>query len=294
MKSRKQSVALLGATSLVGECLLPLLMQAGCRVVAFSRQPKASGDEGVEWRVIPSSRPAPPLRWESGVQCWISIAPIWVLSNYFRLLETHDAKRVVALSSTSRFIKGDSSDSAEQAIAQRLIEGETRLRVWAEKNDIEWVILRPTLIYGHGQDKNIAEIARFARRFGFFPLLGKANGLRQPIHVEDVAGACFAALNSPEAKCRAYNVSGGETLPYHEMVRRVFVVLHRQPRMVKIPLAAFRFLLTCSRVFPRYRHWSVAMAERMNRDLIFDHSDAVRDLGFSPRPFRLAPKDMPP
>ncbi len=62
------------------------------------------------------------------------------------------------------------------------------------KQGVEWVILRPTLIYGHGRDKNITEIARFIRRFGFFPLLGKANGLRQPIHVEDVAEACFAAL----------------------------------------------------------------------------------------------------
>lgn len=159
--------------------------------------------------------------------------------------------------------------------------------------ELAWVILRPTLIYGHGRDKNIAEIARFIRRFGFFPLLGKAMGLREPIHAGDVAAACIAALKSPLAANRAYNISGGEPLPYREMVGRVFTALHRRPRFVTIPLFAFRFAVTCLRLFPRYRHWSAAMAERMNRDLVFDSADAARDLGFSPRPFLLAPEDLP-
>jgi len=47
------------------------------------------------------------------------------------------------------------------------------------------------------------------------------------------------------------------------------------------------------RLLPRYRHWSVAMAERMNSDLVFDHSDAERDFGFSPRPFWLSLEDLP-
>jgi hypothetical protein len=35
------------------------------------------------------------------------------------------------------------------------------------------------------------------------------------------------------------------------------------------------------------------MAERMNQDIIFDHEDASRDLGFAPRPFRLSIEDIP-
>ena len=96
------------------------------------------------------------------------------------MLERYGACRVVALSSTSRFTKDDSSDPEEQAIALRLADAEARVQAWAASHGVEWVILRPTLIYGLGRDKNIAEIARFIRRFGFFPLFGKAKGLRQP------------------------------------------------------------------------------------------------------------------
>ncbi len=221
------------------------------------------------------------------------MAPIWVLPQYFSMLKAYGARRVVVLSSTSRYTKMVSSDTAEIALAARFAESEKQFQAWAESNGIEWVILRPTLIYGLGRDKNITEIARFVGRFRFFPLLGKAMGLRQPIHVEDVAAACMAALRAPVAANRAYNISGRETLPYREMVRRVFAAMQRRPRLVTIPLVIFRIAVVCLRVFPRYRHWSAAMAERMNHDLVFDHSNATRDLGFSPRPFRLAPEDLP-
>ena len=221
------------------------------------------------------------------------VAPIWVLPDYFSLIEASGARRVVALSSTSRFTKVGSGDTAENAVAAKLIESEARVQAWAEQSGIEWVVLRPTLIYGLGRDKNISEIARVICRFGFFPLLGRAQGLRQPIHAEDVAAACVAALQAPNAANRAYNISGGETLTYRDMVARVFAALGRQVRLVTVPLWAFRLAVAMLRRLPRYRHWSAAMAERMNRDLVFDHADAARDLGFKPRGFVLTAKDVP-
>lgn len=283
-------MGLLGATSFVGSCLLPLLAQAGWRVEAFSRREPASSYAGVNWSVLaPDFRPQETEK----IEFWICVAPIWVLPQYFGLLEAYGVRRVVALSSTSLFTKGDSSDPGEQEIAEGLARGEDRLRTWGEDKGVEWVILRPTLIYGRGRDRNIAEMARFVRRFGFFPLLGRAGGLRQPVYVEDVALACLSALDTPRARNRAYNLSGGETLSYREMADRVFAALEHRPRLVAVPVWLIRLALVLLRRLPHYRHWSVAMAERMNRDLVFDHTDATRDLGYTPRPFRLVAEDLP-
>ena len=289
----KSPVGLLGATSFVGACLLPLLARAGYRVTAFSRQKLWRADDGIEWRKLPS-----PLAPYSGpeddgnIPNWICVAPIWVLPEHFGMLEAQGARRLVALSSTSRFTKDNSSDPEEQAIALRLADAEARVQAWAASHGVEWVILRPTLIYGLGRDKNIAEIARFIRRFGFFPLFGKAKGLRQPLHAQDVAGACIAALGSPAAANRAYNLSGAETIAYRDMVARIFTALGRPVRLVPVPLFAFRFAVAILRLVPRYRNWSSAMAERMNRDLVFDHSEATRDFGFEPRTFVLSVEDV--
>jgi len=227
------------------------------------------------------------------IKDWLCVAPIWVLPQYFGMIEARGVRRVVALSSTSLFVKNDSSDHGEQHIARRLAEGEQALRAWAEARGVEWVILRPTLIYGRGRDKNLTEIVRFVRRWGFFPLLGKAVGLRQPVHAEDVAAACVSALTLPAVANRTYTLSGGETLPYREMVCRVFATLGKLPRLVTIPRWMFQVAVAVVHVLPRYKHWTVEMADRMNRDLVFDHADAARALGFSPRPFRLLLDDLP-
>jgi uncharacterized protein YbjT (DUF2867 family) len=289
-------VGVIGASSLVGTCLLPMLVQDGWQVTAFSRQACGPRGDEVTWRQLPaaasSSAPAPLPTAQRAMPCWICVAPIWVLPEHFSLLESCGLRRLLVLSSTSRFTKDDSSDVQEQAIAQRLADAEAQVQAWAASRGVEWVILRPTLIYGLGRDKNLCEMARFVRRFGFFPLLGGAQGLRQPIHAQDVASACLAALRAPAAANRAYNISGGSSLAYKQMAAQVFATLGRPVRLLQVPLWTFGLALAALRCLPRYRHWSAAMAERMNRDLVFDHGDAARDFAFAPRLFALTKEDL--
>lgn len=309
MGVNNKRVGLLGATSLVGKRLLPLMTQSGWRVVAFSRQQISNSAEGIEWRQFNSVYTSPldsasELHSSSSISVavpegeeiisdWICVAPIWVLPDHFDLLKLYRVKRVVVISSTSGITKVDSSDPAEQAVAKRLIGGEVALQKWAEKNEIDWCIVRPTMIYGYGKDKNVAEIARLIRRWGFYPLLGKGFGLRQPLHVDDVAKACKAALDNTESNNRVYNLSGGETLSYKEMVKKIFIALDKKPRFVYLPRWCFRLALLGLHLLPRFKNWSVAMADRMNRDLVFDHKDATTELGFSPRSFLLESRDLP-
>jgi len=303
--TESRRVGVLGASSLVGQCLLSRLAEAEWSVSAYSRRP-GSDSAGVEWRQLPSAGGEEQTLFttaaKAGIQpaaasgkptpAWVCVAPIWVLPDYFSLLEAAGARRLVALSSTSRFTKIDSGDAAEAAVAACLIETEQRVAAWAESRGIEWLVLRPTLIYGLGRDRNIAEMARFIRRFRFFPVLGRAMGLRQPIHADDVAQACVSALSAAATANRAYDICGAETLPYRELVGRVFGALGRSPRIVTVPLWAFRLAVAMVRHLPRCRHWSAAMAERMNRDLVFDCGDARRDLGFAPRLFRPGREDV--
>lgn len=92
---------------------------------------------------------------------------------------------------------------------------------------------------------------------------------------------------------RAYNINGGETLTYREMIERIFTALNQPPILITIPRWFFRLAVNIMRRLPRYRHWTVAMAERMNRDLVFDSSEATRDFGYLPRPFQLMKEDLP-
>lgn len=267
-----------------------MLTRSGHRVIAYSRHALTSCQGQVEYRKL--------TEFDNQAQGqhianWICLAPIWTLHEHLRLLPYHRAERIVALSSTSIHTKQYSADTAERKTAEKLARGERELIEWAEGAGIEWVILRPTLIYGKGQDRNISEIARFISRFGFFPLLGRAEGRRQPVHAEDVAAACAGALSNRRTGNHAYELSGAESLSYREMVARVFKAMGKPERFIHIPRMLFRLAIACMRILPRFRHWSVAMADRMDKDLIFDHAEASRDFGYQPRPFKLDENDLP-
>jgi nucleoside-diphosphate-sugar epimerase len=287
---KNETVALLGATSMVGSSLLNQLALSRQRVIAFSRrsEPERKGD--IEWRKIDSSTQS---NVSETIPSWICLAPIWMLPNYFQLLENSGAKRIVVLSSTSIFTKMDSLDLAEQALARKLMDSEAQLKVWAESRGIEWVVVRPTLIYGLGLDKNITEIMRFILRWGFFPVLGSGKGLRQPVRVEDVAKACKAVIDSSACLNGTYNLSGAEILSYREMLARVFVSMGRKQRLIHFPRWFFQFMLLGLRIVPVFRNWSIGMVDRMSRDMIFDHSDFETAFKLSPQPFVLNEKDLP-
>lgn len=294
-------VGLLGATSHVGLALLRVLQGSDYQAIAFSRRITKSpmplpaeisaipvGDS-VRWNSIDS---LPTIVSQQAIAYWISLAPIWVLLDYLDQIQKSGAQRIVVLSSTSRFTKQDSSTASDKLLALRFINAEAKLQAWAEEHGIEFVILRPTLIYGLGKDKNICEIARLIRRFRFFPLLGKGNGLRQPVHCHDVAQACANALVADASANKSYNLSGDEVLSYKNMVTRVFEAMKFKPRFFKVPMFILQASILLIHLIPRYRSWSFAMIQRMNKDMIFDHRDAERDLGFKPRKFILHADDL--
>jgi nucleoside-diphosphate-sugar epimerase len=268
MHEPARTVGILGDTSFVGRPIRLLLEQSGCHVVGISR------------------RNASTMRLDEPIAEWIALCPIWALPEHFGRLEAACGRRLVALSSTSRFTKRQSSDAADREVASRLAAAEDALLAWAGSRNVRATILRPTLIYDGSVDRNITTIAGFIRRFGFFPILGEARGLRQPVHVDDVAAACIAALTAASPQ-PAYEISGAEVLSYRSMLERVFAAQGVAPRLLSLPGWLIRAAMPLATALPRYRDLSPAMFERMNEDLVFDHAAAARDLGFSPRPFTL-------
>ncbi|HEX5125116.1 MAG TPA: NAD-dependent epimerase/dehydratase family protein [Rhodocyclaceae bacterium] len=284
-----RAVGVLGATSLVGDYLLPLLIQAGWSVTAFTRQTIKTSDDGPVWRQLISS----PAHQIEKLPCWICAAPIWALPDYFDLLHIYGAKRIVVLSSTSRFTKDDSPDFAERAVARDLTNAETSVCDWAQRQGVEWIVLRPTMIYGKGKDRNVSDIARFIRRWHFFPLIGAGRGLRQPIHASDVAQFCVVALSNVDVKDRAFNLCGGETLSYRDMVERIGTAMALPVRCIEVPRTLLRVGVKALSFLSRFRSLSPALVDRMAQDLIFDGSEANRLLGVQPRNFVMTAGDLP-
>ena len=214
-----------------------------------------------------------------------SMLPLWLLPSHVPALAAAGIRQVVAFGSTSLFTKTESPDPAERDLVRRLADAEAATAAACRQAGIPFTILRPTLIYGSGRDKNVTAVARFISRFGFFPVAYPAKGLRQPVHADDLAAAAVAAIGNARAYDRAFNLPGGETLTYCEMVGRIFRHLQRTPRILHLPAWLLRAAMSLVQDRLPYSY-SPSLFLRMNQDLAFDMGPAREALGYAPRPFR--------
>lgn len=269
-----------GASGQIGQPLLARLRAAGWQVLAVSRQAHPDAD-GVRWLRGDLGTP-PPL--PDAADAVFSCGPLDRFARWFAEGGC-TAPRIVAFGSTSLHSKQASADAGERDLARRLASAEALLHAAATRRAASAVVLRPTLVYGAGRDASLSRIVALARRAGGFVLPRDACGLRQPVHVEDLAGAALAAALACDPGA-AYDLPGGETLCYHAMVRRVLACQQPPLRLWRVPAPLFHGALALARASGRLRGLGDAAVQRMREDLVFDAAAARRDLGYAPRPFQ--------
>lgn len=268
-----------GASGQIGWPLLAHLLRDGWRVTALSRQVQYDRP-GLNWlRGDFGAMPELPSRADAIISC----GPLDAFARWYGV-SALDCNRVVAFGSTSVVVKRGSADARERDVAQRLRAGEEGVFAAAAQRSAHATLLRPTLVYGAGRDATLTRIARLAQRWGRFPLPRKATGLRQPVHVDDLAAAAFAALGSEASYGQTYALPGGETLAYREMVRRVLAVLDPPPALVELPSPLFNLALAAAKLVGGTGLGEAAV-QRMRSDQVFDDAPARRDLGYAPRAF---------
>ncbi len=270
-----------GGSGQIGLPLLQRLYAAGWRVTAISRH-EQHDRPGLHWlQGDLGAMPELPAR----VDAIFSCGPLLKFARWYERSGI-EASRVVAFGSTSAETKRGSADAEERRVAAELREGEALLFAAAQPRSDAATVLRPTLIYGAGRDQTLTRIAQLARRLRYFPLPRGANGLRQPVHVDDLADAAVAALTAPASFGQTYAVPGGETLSYREMVARTLACLHPPVRLVELPSPLFNLALLAAQATGRASGLGEAAVRRMRSDMAFDAGPAQRDFGYAPRAFR--------
>jgi nucleoside-diphosphate-sugar epimerase len=283
------AVAIFGASSPIGVFLRRRLRANAFRFYAVGRQGRASGDPDVHSFDATRKQFEPPIQSADAVVC---CAPLPVVDQAIDAALYLKARRIIAFGSTGRFSKSGSSSRLERDFVEQQIQAERRLELKCRQEGIHWTLFRPTMIYGAGSDLNVAFIGKFIRRFRFFPVPWGATGLRQPVHADDLAGACLAALGAECSFGRSYNLGGAERIPYDLMVCRIFNSLRMRPLILRPPAWSFMPAARLLRKIPRYSFVRMEMISRLSVDLVADNSAAQVDFGYSPRGFHPTFEDI--
>ena len=269
-----------GLSGQVGEALLPLLLAREPAIHALSRGARQDAEQ-LRWlRGSLEAMPALPEQ----IQTIVSLGPLDAFARWLTAGQWHGA-RIVALGSTGRVDKANSADAGERDLALRLQDAEDVLFNTTESRSIAATLLRPTLLYGNGRDQTVSRLVEAARRSPVVVLPSHALGLRQPVHVGDVAEAVIRCLDVPGTAGKAYDLPGGETLSFLDLARRSINAHVPGKPVLAVPSFVFDGALALLRIAGRAPAGLGSLA-RLRQDQVADGSPARRDFGFHPRPFQ--------
>jgi len=300
--STAPGVLLTGATAQVGLHILRDLLAAGINAAALSRK-VAAGEQirhpsgaSVAWyhpeqfRELISSNTNQFAAGSAQPVCLLSAGPIKLAEEWADRCEK--LERIVCLSTSSVLSKADSAQPAEREQIEEILQSEKQLMSTCSARGMGLVILRPTLIYGCGRDENISRIAQFIDRFGFVPLAGEARGLRQPIHVADLAELMVKISLSEISGQNSFEVAGGSTLTYRDMAARIFSALGKPERLFSVPPAILASGAALASKLPGMGGLNAQMVLRQNQDLVFSNHAVQQLYDLQPRGFHPGPEDF--
>ena len=117
------------------------------------------------------------------------------------------------------------------------------------------------------------------------PVPGGGKHLQQPVHVADLADAVLNAAERPAAAGTCYDVAGPEPIRFADLLRAAARAVGSRTRFVPVPLAPAVAAARCYELLSPAPRLRAEQLQRLAEDKSFRIDDAVRDLGYAPRPF---------
>lgn len=176
------------------------------------------------------------------------------------------------------------------AMFTQLNAGTKVIRQAAEKSikesNINYTILRPTMIYGTEKDRNMCRLINFIEKSPVFPVFGSGEYLQQPIHVDDLADAIIKVFNSKNTFRKEYNLSGRDELSYNSVIDTTSHLLSRKVRRIHLPVKPVLWGLSKYEKLSSKPILKPEQVLRLNENKNFSHKEAIKDFNFNPRTFR--------
>lgn len=233
-------VLVTGAAGFMASHLLPRLESRGHLVRAGWHGREGPGRQaapGVEWRRLDVTIPDSLAGAASGCDVVVHLAGCRTPREGFSLeavnvTGTRNVLVAAAAAGVQRFVY-------VSALGASPMGGDFyRSRFQAEdavmSSGLEYVILRPSVVYGPG-DHFVSAIVRLLRRLPAFPMLGDGTFRLQPLAVEDMVDALTQSVERPDIEGGLFELAGPDRLSFTSIVRTVGDVARCARPVVPLP-----------------------------------------------------------
>lgn len=119
-------------------------------------------------------------------------------------------------------------------------EAEVRLRELARHQRMEYVIVRPPLVYGPGVKANFAALMRLLERRIPLPLGSVRNNRRSYVSLDNLVSLLVSCVVHPAAANQVFLVSDGEDLSTADLLRRMARAQGLPARLLPVPISLLK------------------------------------------------------
>lgn len=169
--------------------------------------------------------------------------------------------------------RADDAPKPETPYAVSKLEAERRLRILADEQGIEIVIIRPPLVYGDGVRGSFEALARLVGKRVPLPL-GSIKGGRSMVYLGNLTDLILAAAYHPHAAGKTFLVSDEEDISVPELLKMTAVATGRSVWLLPVPV---RLLEAVGRAFGK-----ADIVYRLTRSLQVDISETKSSIGWAP------------
>ena len=180
---------------------------------------------------------------------------------------------------------GDTSPYNPGDMYQRTkLEGELIAMRYFKEGKIRGAVIRPAMIYGPGDTRNLKMFRMIARKRFFF--VGKGDKHVHFVDVRDLVKGFALAMEHEEINAQVYHIPGERAVPLKEMVSLICRYLKVPEPWLHIPVKPMQWLgSACEIICTPFRIQPPIYKRRVDfftKNRHFDISKAERELGYRP------------
>jgi nucleoside-diphosphate-sugar epimerase len=238
----KPKVLITGAGGFVGRNLIPFLVKEGYPIIALDQRAMKWGRNSKKIKSVVADL-SEIGQWQKeikGVSVVVHLAA-QISSKYpqdFEKNNTEATKKLLIALKKTRVKKIILFSSAAVTSIRKdpyslTKEAQENL---VRKSGIPYVMIRPSMMYGPLDDKNIGWLIKVVKMMPVIPLPGGGNFGRQPVYIGDICQIVEKLISKKYPK-RIYEIHGQDYITMKEMVRTIRDELGSFKPLVPIPAA---------------------------------------------------------
>ena len=112
-----------------------------------------------------------------------------------------------------------------------------------KKSGLQWVILRPSEVYGQGEGNSINRLIRWIQRYPCVPMIGLGKSRLSPVHVDDVVSAMVLSILDEKLTNETIVLAGPEELTYDQLVDRISAYIGVNRLKIHLPVGLIRLVV---------------------------------------------------